>query len=319
MRNSITPPKVGYLSHSIFLDHDTGPGHPESPKRLDAIYKHLLEVELLSSLQLITPKVAPLEAIEAVHTSEYIERVKQACLQETPFIDTPDVPVSSCSFYAALVAANAGRTAADSIAAGRVERAFCCVRPPGHHAMPGTAMGFCIFNNIAITARYIQQRYKLEKILIVDFDVHHGNGTEAIFYNDPSVLVFNVYQHPFYPQTGRPERSGEREGEGYNINVPLPSGSGLEAYGEVLNELLVPSAHTFRPDFVLVSAGFDAHENDTLGQMKLRSEDYSEITHIITGIAETFCDGRIISFLEGGYNLPALAGSVEAHLKALAS
>ncbi|MHC4434802.1 MAG: histone deacetylase family protein, partial [Planctomycetota bacterium] len=195
--------------------------------------------------------------------------------------------------------------------------AFCAVRPPGHHALEDQAMGFCIFNNVAIGAKYIQKKYGLPKILIVDWDVHHGNGTQATFYDDPTVLYFSVHQYPFYPGTGSSAETGTGKGLNYAINVPLPAGTGDDVYVEAFEEILQPAALSFSPDFVLISAGFDAHENDLLGQMAVTAEGFARLTEIVKVIAQKCCQGRLVSTLEGGYHLGGLAASVESHIRVL--
>ena len=200
---------------------------------------------------------------------------------------------------------------------GKVRNAFCAVRPPGHHALKDRAMGFCLFNNVAIAASYIQKKHKLGKVLIVDWDVHHGNGTQAAFYDDPSVFYFSAHQSPFYPGTGSAEERGAGKGVGFTLNVPLPAGCGDAEYKKAFLEKLKPAAAAFQPDFVLVSAGFDAAKDDLLGRMKVTPEGYAELTRIVKGIAEQHCQGRLVSVLEGGYNLEGLAASVEAHVRVL--
>jgi acetoin utilization deacetylase AcuC-like enzyme len=225
--------------------------------------------------------------------------------------------MSPKSFDAALRAAGAAIYAVDQVMSGAAGNAFCAVRPPGHHALRNKAMGFCLFNNVAIAARYVQKKHGLAKVLIVDWDVHHGNGTQAAFYDDPTVLYFGVHQWPFYPGTGAADEKGEGRGLGTTVNVPLPAGSGDREFQRAFEEALEPAARAFRPDFVLISAGFDAHEGDTLGRMKVSTEGYARLTRIVRRIADPSARGRIVSVLEGGYNLDALAASVEAHLRAL--
>ena len=200
---------------------------------------------------------------------------------------------------------------------GEVTNAFCAVRPPGHHALADRAMGFCIFNNVAIAARYVQQQYGLSRVLIVDWDVHHGNGTQAAFYDDPSVLYFSVHQFPFYPGSGTEAEKGRGKGLNSTINVPLPRGSGDKEYLEAFEQKLCPAALAFAPQFVFVSAGFDAHENDTLGGMRVTTEGYGKLTRIVKGIADQCCQGRLVAVLEGGYGLGGLADAVETHIRVL--
>jgi acetoin utilization deacetylase AcuC-like enzyme len=207
--------------------------------------------------------------------------------------------------------------AVDAIMRGEVEHAFCAVRPPGHHAEAAHAMGFCLFNNVAIAARYIQKHYRASRVLIVDWDVHHGNGTQHSFEQDPSVLFFSAHQFPHYPGTGRSAERGTGAGEGFTINVPMDAGDGDEEYHAVFMNVLLPAADAFKPEFVIISAGFDAHRDDPLASMGLTEAGYSDLTGLVAGIARRHAQGRLLSALEGGYNLPALSASVDAHLKAL--
>ncbi len=309
--------KTGFLYDDIYLEHKTTEGHPERPDRLVAIVERLKANGLYSELFKLSPKPAALEWISAVHTRDYIERVKKLCQEGIRYLDSMDTPISPESYEVALAAAGGVLGAVDAIMEKRITNAFCAVRPPGHHATEDAAMGFCIFNNVAIGSRYIQKKYNLSKILIVDWDVHHGNGTQAAFYDDPTVLYFSVHQYPFYPGTGSEAEKGSGKGLDYTINVPLPAGSGDGDYLEVFEERLKPAALAFSPDFVLISAGFDAHENDLLGSMKVTTEGFAELTKIVKEIAEKCCEGRLVSVLEGGYHLEGLAASVEAHIRVL--
>jgi acetoin utilization deacetylase AcuC-like enzyme len=232
-------------------------------------------------------------------------------------LDAGDTPVSADSYQAALMAAGGVLNAVDAVMAGKVASAFCAVRPPGHHALKDRAMGFCIFNNVAIATRYIQKKHGLAKVLIVDWDVHAGNGTMAAFYDDPTVLQFDVHQSPFYPGTGSEEDRGAGKAVGLKINVPLGAGAGDKEYKEAFEKRLRPAAMAFKPDFVLISAGFDAHDGDTLGGMKVSTQGYADLTRIVRDIADKCCKGRIVSVLEGGYNLDNLGAAVEAHVKSL--
>jgi len=307
---------VGFFFHPAFHGHDTGPSHPERPERLKAICDHLRAVGLWDSLIHQEPKAAPRDTLELVHPSSYIDAVECAC-REGPVALDPDTVASPGSWGAALRAVGAVTEAIDAVVSGQLTAAFCAVRPPGHHALADRAMGFCLFNNVAIGARYAQQRHRLERVLIVDWDVHHGNGTQAIFYDDPSVLYFSTHQFPFYPGTGARGERGEGSGTGSTINRPLPAGSGDQALIATFQEGLVPAADRFKPELVLISAGFDAHRDDPLAGLQVTEEGYAELTRIVRQVANAHAGGRLVSVLEGGYHLQALARSVEAHLRAL--
>jgi len=312
--------RTGFVYHDIYGKHDTGAGFPESPQRLTAIVSRLREKGLIgSSVRMITPEspADTREWITAIHTSEYVKRVRKSCEEGVKYLDSPDVPISSESYEVAVAAVGGVLYAIDEVMSGGIRNAFCAVRPPGHHALADKAMGFCIFNNVAIGARYIQKKYGLPKVLIVDWDVHHGNGTQDAFYDDPTVLYFSTHQYPFYPGTGSKEEKGSGKGSGYNINVPLPSGRGDEEYIKIFEEILKPAAMKYKPDFILISAGFDAHIDDPLGGMRITSDGFAKLTAIVKEIAEKCCEGRLVSVLEGGYDLDGLADSVEAHILVL--
>jgi acetoin utilization deacetylase AcuC-like enzyme/formylglycine-generating enzyme required for sulfatase activity len=309
--------KTGFVYDGIYLEHKTTPGHPESPARLTAIIEKLKADGVYAQLVPLTPKVAPLERVQAIHAPKYVERVRTSCEAGEGYLDSPDVPISRKSYAVALTAAGGVLRAVDAVMQGEVANVFCAVRPPGHHAMADRAMGFCIFNNVAIGTRYVQQQYGLSKVLIVDWDVHHGNGTQAAFYDDPTVLYFSVHQYPFYPGSGTESEKGRGKGLNHTINVPLPGRSGDKEYLEAFEQKLRPAALAFSPQFVFISAGFDAHENDTLGGMRVTTEGYGKLTRVVKGIADQCCQGRLVSVLEGGYGLKGLAASVETHIRVL--
>ena len=306
---------TGFLYGDIYLKHLTGAGHPERPERLTAIVERFQRRGL--PLVPLKPAAAAPEWITAVHASQYVERVKRDCQSGVGYVDTSDAPVSSESFEVAVAAVGGVLGAVDAVMAGRVKNAFCAVRPPGHHSSTNHAMGFCLFNNVAIAAKYIQQQHRLAKVLIVDWDVHHGNGTQAIFYRDPTVFYFSIHQSPFYPGTGDAPETGEGRGVGFTLNVPLSAGCGDAEYKQAIEERLVPAAAAFKPDFILISAGFDAAQGDLLGQMKVTPEGYAALTRVVKRIAERYSQGRLVSILEGGYALEGLAASAEAHVRAL--
>jgi acetoin utilization deacetylase AcuC-like enzyme len=311
------PSGTGWVYDPAYLEHVTGPGHPESPERLEAIVARLEQTGLLGRLTPIRPAPAAREWLTAIHSEEYVSEVERGCGEGRHVLDAGDTTICPESYRVALLAAGGVLAAVDAVMAGSVRNAFCAVRPPGHHALKDRAMGFCLFDNVAIAARYVQLRYHVKNVLIVDWDVHHGNGTQAAFYDDPSVLYFSVHESPFYPGTGAETETGTGPGEGYTVNVPLPAGSGDEAYVRAFEGKLRPRALSFRPGFVLISAGFDAQEHDTLGGMKVTPRGYERLTRIVTAIADECCGGRVVSVLEGGYNPEVLAKSVEAHLRAL--
>jgi len=309
--------KTGFVYHELYLAHKTTPGHPEAPRRLTAIVEKLKASGLHAQLKHLTPEAAPLNWIQTIHAPAYVERARSRCAQGEEYLDSPDAPISTKSYGAAVMAVGGVLCAVDAVMRGDVRNAFCAVRPPGHHAMRDRAMGFCIFNNVAIGTRYVQQKYGLSKVLIVDWDVHHGNGTQAAFYEDPSVLYFSVHQYPFYPGTGNEAEKGRGKGMNCTINVALPAGAGDGEYINAFEQRLRPAALTFSPDFVFISAGFDAHEDDTLGGMRVTTDGYGKLSGIVKGIAEQCCKGRLVSVLEGGYGLDGLAASVEAHVRVL--
>ena len=309
--------RTGLVYHPAYLEHDMGPGHPESPNRLRAIMQRLEESGTAAQLTCIEPRQAEDEWITQVHLPDYVASLKRHAPTSGRVSLDPDTSMSPGSLRAAYLAAGGALAAVDAIMANQADQVFCAVRPPGHHAEAGRAMGFCLFNNVAIAARYVQQRYGLTRVLIVDWDVHHGNGTQHSFEDDPSVFFFSTHQYPHYPGTGRGTERGEGSGEGFTINVPMEAGEGDEEYHAIFLKALVPAADEFKPEFVIISAGFDAHKDDPLASMGLTEAGYTDLTHIVAGIAKRHAKGRILSSLEGGYNLTALAHSVDAHIKAL--
>lgn len=311
------PGKTGLAYHEDMLKHDTGPAHPESKTRLSAIMNRLKDAGLLSKLKLVKVSPSPLNWIFLVHSQEYVAEVERKCGEGNRFLHSADTAISNDSFEAARLAVGGVLCAIDAVMEGEVENAFCAIRPPGHHASGNTAMGFCIFNNAAIGARYVQEKYKLKKVLIVDFDVHHGNGTQKIFNDDPNVLYFSIHRSLFYPGTGGVEDRGAGQGCGLKVNVPVSKGGGDKEYLKAFEEILKPQALEFKPDFILVSAGFDAHEDDPIGGMEVTAECYAAMTRVVKGLAEKCCNGRLVSMLEGGYGLQGLADSVEKHISVL--
>lgn len=307
---------IGLLYHPTFLQHDAGAGHPERPERLRAIVEHLKTTDLWAGLAHVEPEPADERILRLVHPASYIDKIRRAC-QDGPTALDPDTVASPGSWEAAVRAVGAVTQAIDQVMAGTLAAAFCAVRPPGHHALADRAMGFCLFNNVAIGARYAQQRHQLRRILIVDWDVHHGNGTQEIFYEDSTVLYFSTHQAPFYPGTGMRRETGAGKGQGFSLNCPVTEGSGDEELIRAFEEVLLPAAAKFRPDLVLISAGFDAHRDDPLAGLQVTEAGYARLTALVLHIVKASCPGRLVSVLEGGYHLNALGCSVEAHLRAL--
>ncbi|MEQ1628636.1 MAG: histone deacetylase [Nitrospira sp.] len=309
--------KTGLVYHPAYLEHDMGMGHPESPNRLRAIMQQLEQSGTLAQLTRIEPRMAEDEWITRVHTAAYLASLKQHAPASGRVSLDPDTSMSPGSLTAAYLATGGALAAVDAIMTKQVDHVFCAVRPPGHHAEATRAMGFCLLNNVAIAARYAQKKHGLSRVLIVDWDVHHGNGTQHSFEDDPSVLFFSTHQFPHYPGTGRESERGRGAGEGYTINVPMEAGEGDDEYRAIFHKVLVPAAEQFKPELVIISAGFDAHKDDPLASMGLTEAGYAELTGIVAGIAKKYAQGRILSSLEGGYNLTALAASVDAHVRGL--
>ena len=302
---------TAYISHPDFLLHEMGRHHPECPERIQAIEDQIIQSRIDGYLQRIDPLLATEANLELVHGADHIEFIKSHAPDSGYYMLDGDTIMNSASWQTALRAAGAAIAAVDAVMKGKVENAFCAVRPPGHHAEPNRAMGFCIFNNVAIAARYAMQQYGLERVAIIDFDVHHGNGTEAAFLDDPRVLMCSFFQHPFYPYSGL-------EAADNMINIPLPASTNGKIVRELVDTVWLPRLREFKPQLIVISAGFDAHREDDLGQMGLVEDDYAWITKRLKVVAHEFAEGRIVSCLEGGYNLSALGRSVVAHLKALA-
>jgi acetoin utilization deacetylase AcuC-like enzyme len=309
--------KTGLAYSADFLKHDTGHHHPESAQRLQAIMDHLSNITILDQVQQFALTEKNLELVELVHAASYVQRVKEACLMGQSYIDTLDNPISSYSFEIAVEAATACCTAADFILNGTWECGMVLPRPPGHHAEVDRAMGFCLFNNVAVVARYVQQRYDLQRIAIIDFDVHHGNGTQHIFEDKPQVYYISTHRYPFYPGTGSAEETGSGSGLGYTRNFPFPVGTGDDTYVKCFQNEIADILLEYEPEFVILSSGFDAHQQDPLGGMAVTTAGFGEITAILTRLAQETCGGKLLSVLEGGYDLEALADSVAIHLQTM--
>jgi len=309
--------KIGFVYSQRYLDHYTGAGHPESSDRLIAIVGRLEGVGLLGTLLGIDPRPASEDELLPIHSRAYMDKVRSYCLGGRTVMDDGETGICPESYEVALLAAGGALSAADAVIEGTVRRAFCAVRPPGHHAERDRAMGFCLFNNVAIAARYLQRAHGIGRVLIVDWDVHHGNGTQKAFYDDPDVFYFSIHQWPHYPGTGKATERGEGRGYGYTLNCPVPAGAGDDEYIEVFEKLLAPAARSFNPEFVLISAGFDPCIDDPLSGTSVSSGGFARISQITADIAEESCDGRIISVLEGGYSLGSLSICVEKHIRVL--
>jgi acetoin utilization deacetylase AcuC-like enzyme len=312
---------TGYFTHPDCRKHEMGPGHPECPERLDAIDDWLLATGVKDALDVREAPLASIAEIELAHDRMMVAGIHGLSEQLVDDIEAggpryaqidPDTALNAYTWNAVLRASGAVLAATDSVMAGEMENAFCAVRPPGHHACHDRAMGFCVFNSVAIAARYALERHGLKRVAVVDFDVHHGNGTEDILQGDDRVLMVGIFQHPFYPHTGTNHPASNM------LNVPVPAYTKGAAIRELVETLWIPRLEAFKPEMIFISAGFDAHRDDDLGQLGLVEQDYAWITQRIKDVAKRHSKGRIVSSLEGGYNLNALARSVEAHIRVLA-
>ncbi len=308
------------LHHPIYEKHDTGPGHPEMPSRYRVMIDALQgDTELWGSLKEITPEKASQGLIQAAHTKEHFKRVEGAFANGLDRLDM-DTTISMKSFDAAMFAAGGAISAVDAVMSGEVRNAFVAVRPPGHHATAERTMGFCMFNNVAVAARYAQNKYKdIENAAIIDWDVHHGNGTQGIFYSDPSVYFFSMHQYPWYPGTGSHGETGQGKGLGATMNLPMKAYTKAADQNAAFEAAIEEVASKMKPDMIFISAGFDAHESDPLGQLQLEDPDYARMTRVMMEWADEVCDGRIVSCMEGGYNLQTLGETVRTHVATLAA
>ena len=300
----------------IYLKHDTGANHPENATRIINTIEHLRSTSIWQKLDINKPRAATKEEISTVHTISQIEEVAKIAETGGGHLD-PDTYVSPDSYEAAIYASGALLTAIDLVMDKKADNAFCLVRPPGHHATPTKAMGFCLFNNVAIAAKYIQSKYNLERVVIIDWDVHHGNGTQDAFYDDLSVLYFSMHKYPFYPGTGAKEETGNGSGSGFTINVPLSYNTEPREYLTIFDDILRNRIESFNPQFVLISSGFDAYRLDPISGLSLEASDFNALTKLTRNIANDCCEGRIVSCLEGGYHLTDLPKCIEAHLNGL--
>ncbi len=303
---------TAFITHADCAKHDMGPYHPESPARVKSVDEYVRAAGLLDKLTLVEAPLATDEQLARAHPESYIETIRDAAPQTGMVQLDPDTAMNPYSLNAALRAAGSGILGIDMVMAGEVRNAFCNVRPCGHHATRDRSMGFCIFNNIAVAAYHATEVHKLDRVAIVDFDVHHGNGTEDIVSDDDRIFMCGTFQHPFYPYSGtdHPARN--------MCNVPLPAGTGSDGFRKASEEIWLPALEKFEPELILISAGFDAHGDDPLAQLRLTDDDYAWVTEKLMGVAERHSEGRIVSVLEGGYSIQALGRSVVRHVKVLA-
>lgn len=305
---------IYFLSDPYFSKHDTGIGHPENPGRLEAIYSRLKSESILEKVELLKPEKIAHERLKLVHAPEYIEKVEEECKKGYPLLSTGDTNICRSSNDVALSAAGGVLKAVDLIFNSDIKRGFCSIRPPGHHSYGDVGMGFCIYNNVALAAEYAKEKYNIDKIMIIDWDVHHGNGTQNIFYGDNSVLFVSTHQSPLYPGTGSSEERGTGTGEGFTINIPMKKGSGNSDIFSVFNEMIKPAGKNFKPDLILISAGFDSRVDDPLGGFLIDDDGFRELTRMVIEISEYSGSGKILSVLEGGYNYVGLSSAVFAHM-----
>jgi acetoin utilization deacetylase AcuC-like enzyme len=310
---------TGLVWSDRFLAHDTGAHHPERPARLSAIQDRLSHSGLLSKLHLIEPQQLDLSLATSVHSEGYLARFQQRAEGQSAFVDSPECPLSEATYEVARLAAGGAIAAVEAVMAGQIANAFCPVRPPGHHAERQQALGFCYLNNIAIAASHLQSQHGLKRVAILDWDVHHGNGTQHQFEDDASVLFCSIHQHPrtLFPGTGFAEETGQGEGTGKTLNCPVMPGSDDDLYKQLFDEKLLPALQQFDPDFILVSAGFDPHMDDPLANIELSTEMFEWMTQATKKLAAECCEGRMVTLLEGGYQLDALADCTQAHVEAL--
>ncbi len=297
--------------------HDPGKGHPEQPARYGAVYAALEAAGIIAKSKVVGPRAVIREDLELAHAARYLELAEREIRGGYDHLSTGDTNIGPESWDAATAAAGCAIAATEAVVKGDAKTAFCLVRPPGHHANAVKGMGFCVLNNVAIAARHAQRRLGIGRVLIVDWDVHHGNGTQDIFYEDGSVFVFNTHQSPWYPGTGAASETGAGAGKGTTMNCPFPAGSGRAEIVGAFETKLGPAMEKFRPELVMISAGFDSREGDPLGNFLLTDKDFADLTKIVRNIAEKTAGGRVVSLLEGGYNLAGLASAATAHVAAL--
>lgn len=306
---------TGLVFDEVYLAHETG-FHPENRERLRRTVEHLKKVGLWERVKRVEPRKATVEELCYVHSKNYIEDVERFCAKGGGHLDA-DTVACERSYEAALYAAGGLLQASDAVMNGEIANAFCLLRPPGHHALPDRAMGFCLFNNIAIAAKYLQKRHGIGRVAVIDWDVHHGNGTEYIFRSDPTVFYFSIHRFPFYPGTGSEHERGEGEGEGKTLNIPFAGWEGRDVVIERFDKAVLGPVAEFAPEFVLISSGFDAFERDPIGGLGLKVEDYRHLTDTVCELASRTAKGRVVSTLEGGYSLEGLPLMIEQHVEGL--
>ena len=311
--------RTGFLYDKRYLLHDTGPYHPERAERLQALHQGIHDAGYLSHLTHMTGSLPDMQWVQAVHTAEYIRRFEELCLGGRRTLDCEDNQMGPDTWETAKLAVGGVIEAARRIMANEIDNAFCAVRPPGHHAEAGEAMGFCYFNNVAIAACYLQKQWGIKRVGIIDFDVHHGNGTQHIFEKDPSVFYYSIHQHPSfaYPGTGREFENGSGPGYGFTKNSPVLPGQGDDEYRRLIVKDLLPAFKTFVPEVIILSTGFDAHKDDEMADMRLTSEGFTWIMQTIMQMAAEYSNGRVLSVLEGGYSLERLPELAADHVKLL--
>ena len=311
-------PKTGLVYHEDYLKHDPGWGHPESPERLRRTVQVLAETKLIAkpNIVILEPRPASDEDLALVHTHEYIDMIKS--LSTSGGAITVDTPVPRGTYEIARLSVGGAILAGEAVVKGDLDNAFALIRPPGHHSGRNYGGGFCYFNNIAIMVEYLRKKYQLKRFMILDWDVHHGNGTQDIFYEDPTVLYFSTHQMPLYPGTGYLNESGDGEGKGYNVDLPLPPGTSGANYAYILDELFIPIAEAFRPEIIAVSAGQDAYFNDPIANLNFTVHTYADITRKVMDVAQNVCNGRIAMVLEGGYHLEAVPRAIAGIIATLA-
>lgn len=306
---------IGIVSDKTFLNHKPGPDHPDCPERLDYVERAIRRMG--NECVPITPRPASMDELQRVHTRSYIEQVKHLCEIGGGRLDDADTIVGPGSYDAALLAAGAGPAAVEAILGGKIKKVFCAVRPPGHHAEREKGTGFSIFNNVAVTATYLLEEHGFNRVAVVDFDAHHGNGTQKLFFQNEKVLYCSIHQWPLFPGTGNETERGTGLGEGFTVNSTLIVGAGDDEFQGAFTHKILPAIEEFIPEFILISAGFDAHRDDPLTGLQVTERAFGEATKLLVKAADRYTDGRIVSLLEGGYDLKALENSVLVHLKAL--